>query len=339
VTVPFQSVLRRAAAPLQRRAAARYVAGPRVEDALAVSRELGRYGIPTTVGYFDPDGEPAQAVAATVLEAIDAVAEAGLDCYQSVKVPSLGFDPELVGQVLARGAAQGVPIHYDALSHDTVDRSLALLDAGGPGTPPPGFTLPGGWRRSVGDADLVAGRDLRVRVVKGQYRDPDAGRLDLRAGCLEVIDRLAGRASMVAVATHDPALAAEALGRLVAAGTPCELELLYGLAAGPVLAATRELGVPVRYYVPWGRGSLTFPLWRIGELRLLRALLGDLAGRKWRHPGGLLSSGDRSPPAASVRSPREGRPAPGGRQRGGLPRNLELRGRAAPRSRVPMPVP
>jgi len=318
VTVLFQSVLRRAAAPLQRRAAARYVAGPRVEDALAVSRELGRHGIPTTIGYFDPDGEPEQAVAATVLEAIDAVAEAGLDCYQSVKVPSLGFDGELIGQVLARGAAQGVPIHYDALSHGTVDRSLALLDAGGPGTPPPGFTLPGGWRRSVGDADLVAGRDLRVRVVKGQYRDPaasgpsrtamkhrpafGAGRVDLRAGCLEVIDRLAGRAGTVAVATHDPVLAAEALGRLVAAGTPCELELLYGLAAGPVLAATRELGMPVRYYVPWGRGSLTFPLWRIGELRLLGAFLGDLAGRRRRYPEGLQSSGDRWPPAAWVRS-------------------------------------
>jgi proline dehydrogenase len=302
VTVPFQSVLRRAAAPLQRRAAARYVAGPRVEDALAVSRELGSHGIPTTIGYFDPDGEPEPAVAATVLEAIDAVAEAALDCYQSVKVPSLGFDPELVGQVLARGAAQGVPIHYDALSHDTVDRSLALLDAGGPGTPPPGFTLPGGWRRSVGDADLVAARDLRVRVVKGQWRDPASGRVDLRAGCLEVIDRLAGRTGTVAVATHDPVLAAEALGRLVAAGTPCELELLYGLAAGPVLAATRELGVPIRYYVPWGRGSLTFPLWRIGELRLLGAFLGDLAGRRRRYPEGLQSSGDRWPPAASIGS-------------------------------------
>jgi hypothetical protein len=154
-----------------------------------------------------------------------------------------------------------------------------------------------------------------------------------------VIDRLAGRAGQVAVATHDPVLAAEALGRLVAAGTPCELELLYGLAAGPVLAATRELGVPVRYYVPWGRGSLTFPLWRIAELRLLRALLGDLAGRRRRYPVGLQSSGDRWPPAASVRSASDGRPAYGGSSRGGLSRSLELPWRAAPWSRVPVPVP
>ena len=67
---------------------------------------------------------------------------------------------------------------------------------------------------------------------------------------MQLIDRLAGRAAHVAVATHDAELAERALVRLSAASTPAELELIHGLpmrAAGDV---ARRLHVPVRIYIP-----------------------------------------------------------------------------------------
>jgi proline dehydrogenase len=104
------------------------------------------------------------------------------------------------------------------------------------------------------DADWAIERGLNVRVVKGQWPDPDDLRRDMAAGFLEVIDRLAGRAPHVAVATHDLKLASLAIGRLRAAGTSCELELLFGAPFGPSLNWARANRVAARVYVPFGEG-------------------------------------------------------------------------------------
>jgi proline dehydrogenase len=103
---------------------------------------------------------------------------------------------------------------------------------------------------------------LTVRVVKGQWVDREVPERDPRAGFLEVIDGLAGKAKGVAVATHDPQLARESILRLQASSTPCELELLFGLPVRRVLPVAAELGVPVRYYVPYGSAWLPYALGR-----------------------------------------------------------------------------
>ena len=104
---------------------------------------------------------------------------------------------------------------------------------------------------------------IRPRVVKGQWADPAEPGIDPRAGFLAVIDRLAGRARAVGVATHDPPLAEEALRRLARAGTPYELELLQGLPMNGVLRVARKLGAPVRIYVPFGLAWVPYALEQI----------------------------------------------------------------------------
>src|SRR5207247_3807890 len=116
-----------------------------------------------------------------------------------------------------------------------------------------GTTLPGRWKRSAADALWAAESGLTVRVVKGQWADPSNPAQDLRAGFLEVIDQLAGRAPHVAVATHDVPLAAEAIARLRSAGTSCEMELLHGLPMKASLRLARKLAVNLRVYVPYGK--------------------------------------------------------------------------------------
>jgi proline dehydrogenase len=76
----------------------------------------------------------------------------------------------------------------------------------------------------------------------------------MAAGFLEVIDRLAGCAPHIAVATHDLRLASEAIARIRAAGTSCELELLLGAPCKPLLRWASENGVKARIYVPFGEG-------------------------------------------------------------------------------------
>jgi proline dehydrogenase len=199
-------------------------------------------------------------VAAAFASAVSALAGEGLDAYVSIKLPPLAFDVGLLGMVLEPARASGILVHFDSLGPETATRTFEVIRQTVPMYPRLGCTLPGRWRRSIEDLDTAVRLGLHVRVVKGQWEDPEDPTRDLREGFMEVIRGLAGRARMVSVATHDAALAQQALEVLIAAGTPCGLEVLYGLPVKAVLTTAKRLGVPVRAYVPYGHGWLPYSL-------------------------------------------------------------------------------
>lgn len=185
------------------------------------------------------------------ISALEALAREDADCYVSVKLPPLGFDPQAFAELVAAAAASRRRLHADAVAPDLADATWRLL-AGSAGAAPLGTTLAGRWRRSPHDVDRAGELGLAVRVVKGQWPDVGGDREDPARGFLRIVDRLADHPGMVAVATHDVPLLEEALSRLLSAGRSCEVELFYGLPfRGPALAA-RRLSVPVRMYVPYG---------------------------------------------------------------------------------------
>ena len=148
------------------------------------------------------------------------------DCYLSIKAPALKFDIELVKKVLLEAQRLNAIVHFDAMAPDTVDQTFTLIEQARAIYPKLGCTLPGRWRRSAEDADRAIDTGLRVRVGKGEWSGVDGDQTDPREGYLNVIERLAGRALHVAVATHNPTMARLSLRRLKNVGTPCELELL-----------------------------------------------------------------------------------------------------------------
>lgn len=92
-----------------------------------------------------------------------------------------------------------------------------------------------------------------------------ASLLAVRVSGLAIIDRIAGRARHVGVATHDAGLAQEAIERLRAAGTPCELEFLVGQPAAHALQMAEAIGAPVRGYVPYGDDATIYGVTRPGR--------------------------------------------------------------------------
>ena len=256
-------------APVLRRATSAYVAGPALDDAMLACRTLGECGRVSAVGFWNQGSEEPGQVAETYRAAAEAVSQNGLDASLSIKAPALGFSPDLVAELLRRTCSSGVRVHFDSLAAESAERTLALIAGAASLHPELGVTLPARWDRSLADADLAVQLGLAARVVKGRWPDHGSPEVDPRAGFLALVDRLAGRARRVAVATHDQALARVALQRLRAAGTPCELELLFGLPAATADAAD-ELSVPVRVYVPYGHATLPY---RIPEaLRDVRVL-------------------------------------------------------------------
>jgi proline dehydrogenase len=249
---------------LARRAARAYVVGPDLADAMRVCRSLDANGFATTICAWNGEDDLAVDNATRCLEEINAIALEKVDCYISLKAQDLRFSRDLIGQIYDRARRLNVGIHFDSMGPETADQMFSLIGVLRQRSEKVGCTIPSRWARSPADAERASQMGLRVRVVKGQWGDPREPGIDARAGFLRIIDRLAGQAREAAVATHDPGLARDALGRLRARGTACELELLFGLPLRPIIPVAKEMGVPVRIYVPYGHAWLPYA---IGQVR------------------------------------------------------------------------
>jgi proline dehydrogenase len=279
---------------MARRAARAYIAGPELSDALKVSQRLDAAGFASTICYWDGPGDTPARTAAEYSRTLDGIEGRPLDCYVSVKAPALAFDANLFAGVFERARHTGRKIHFDSLAPETADQTFGVLAAAlsyGSG----GCTLPGRWRRSFQDAERAVEMGASVRVVKGQWPDTQHPETDPSKGFLAVVSRLAGRARHVGVATHDPAVAQDALQLLQWRGTPCELELLFGLPVDHMLPIAQRMGVPVRFYVPYGVAWLPYAIRQVRRNpRILLWMLRDCTvGRGSRLPKLALPLGAR----------------------------------------------
>ena len=118
-------VLRMSWAPLARRAARAYVAGPALDDALEACRRVARRGFAGSIGFWNRDGQKPEEVAATYVEALAAVAREALDCYLSVKASPLGFSRALSTEIMERARQENASVHFDSLGPETVEMTFA----------------------------------------------------------------------------------------------------------------------------------------------------------------------------------------------------------------------
>lgn len=249
-------MLRRFAHAVEGVARRRYVAGSTLADARDRALALDGRGYRVTLGYWNDLGEAPHRVLRAYRHTLEQAADAGVDARLAVKVPAIGYEHEHFAGLVAASRRARVPLHLDSMRPDEADRILGCIEHFPDASI--GCTLPARWRRSAADADWAAARGLTVRVVKGQWSDGHDG--DVRRSYLDLIERLAGGAERVLVATHDIPLACAALDRLRQRGTPCELEVLQGLPVRRLLPRIFERNLPVRVYLPYGRAWLPYCL-------------------------------------------------------------------------------
>ena len=262
-------------------AAASYIAGPEVKDAIRVCRQVAEHGLRSTICPWDGPDDPPEKVVSTYKAALHSIGDENLDCYLSIKAPSMKYNFENMEELVEIARGHGVRIHFDSLAPDTASLSMALLEKTLQIYSNISYTLPSRWQRSVADAEKLIDLNIPVRLVKGQWPDPAEPNIDPRANFLNLVDVLAGRASYVAIATHDTWLAKESLIRLKASETVCELEQLYGLPMR-IHSVAKPLDVPARVYIPYGYAYLSYSLSAMRKRPIILAwLLKDfLAGIK-----------------------------------------------------------
>jgi proline dehydrogenase len=234
--------------------------GPGPKAAVRRCRKLDRSGFSATLGYFQSASAGAEDIVAANLAAARLLAGTSGGACLSVKAPPLEFEPGRLRRIAESAAAAGLALMFDAHAPKDSERTLEAVSGLLGEFPGTGFALPARWIRSRGDAVAFRDSPARIRLVKGEWADPDWRGQDVEASYLALAARLAGRSAPVGVATHDPNLAERALALLLESGTPCELEQLRGLPARRTMAVARSLGVPIRVYVPFGPGWWPYAL-------------------------------------------------------------------------------
>lgn len=249
--------------PIVKHATRAYTAGDTLDEALAFAERCGEAGFSCTMCYWNDGTEQPSKVADEYVKILEQGTERGLDLALAAKIPALWEQQKEIDRVVARARELDQQVIFDAHDPHKSDDIIASFESTGPDGL--GWAIPGRWHRSLEDAERAIELGVRVRVVKGQWPDPIDPDMDLREGYLRVIERLAGRASFVGVATHDASLAAKAMQILCDAGTPFEQEFVFPLPVEPALEEGRKFGVKARIYLPYGSAWLPYSLSRVAK--------------------------------------------------------------------------
>jgi proline dehydrogenase len=278
--------------PIARRAAHRFVAGERLDEALDVattlsSRRIG--GILDLLGEGVTDLSGASHAVAEYEEAAKAIAARGLDAPISIKLSQLGQTVDRdacvanLNEILDQAKAVGVPVEIDMEDSSLVSDTLALFrEAAHPQTR---LAIQAALRRTPVDLQALAPLKPRVRLVKGAYAEPvelaHKGKTEIRAQFKFLTDWLFQHGSDPAFGTHDDALITYAREAAVKAGRgpeEFEFQFLYGIRRD-LQQELVDAGHRVRVYIPFGSAWYPYLTRRMAErpanlLFFLRALVG-----------------------------------------------------------------
>ena len=171
--------------PATRRVVNRFVAGEKLDDALAAVGGLSADGIAVTLDHLGEDiTDRSEAVhnRDAYLALLEGLAPLGLGPAAEVSVKLSAFGQalpdghdlalELVRPVVEAATAMGTTVTLDMEDHRTVDSTLAALAELRKEHPGTGAVLQAMLFRTEDDAKALAVSGSRVRLVKGAYDEP-----------------------------------------------------------------------------------------------------------------------------------------------------------------------
>ncbi|MFF5990923.1 proline dehydrogenase family protein [Prauserella flavalba] len=270
--------------PLARPIVDRFVAGERVTDALAATRELTRDRLVTLDHLGEDTQERVQADAAVEAyrSLLGTLADEGLAAKAevSVKLSALGRTLPRDGDKIAlegaraiceAAASAGTTVTVDMEDHTTVDATLSIVRELRVDFPWVGAVLQAYLRRTEGDCADLAGPGSRVRLCKGAYDEPASvayrDRADVDASYVRCLKILMHGDGYPMVATHDPRVIAIAQDVALRAGrgrAGYEHQMLFGIRADEQQRLAAR-GLRMRVYVPYGGEWYPYFVRRLGE--------------------------------------------------------------------------
>ncbi len=267
--------------PVVRRLSQRYIAGPSLEDAVAVVQALNAEGKMATIDVLGEEitrREEASALLAEYEDVFETIEREQLDSNVSVKLTGLGlnldhdFCRENVAELMREAAGRGNFVRIDMEDSATTSETLQIYrELRGQGLDNVGIVLQAYMKRTLADVAELAELRPNVRVCKGIYVEPPEVAFQefetVRLNFVEAVSALLDLGAYVGVATHDDWVIGEALALIEERGlAPEEYEFQMLLGVRPELGdeLVRE-GHRLRIYVPYGRQWYEYSLRRLQE--------------------------------------------------------------------------
>ena len=259
----------------------RFVAGPNLEDAIAVGRQLEAAGLQTTLDHLGENVTSlvqAEASLAAALKALDRLRTDRLDQSSiSIKLTQFGLDisenecRRLVNTLVAAAGQADRRVEIDMESTAYTDRTLRIVRGLHEQFGNVRAVIQAYLYRSEADIEDLNRRGISVRLCKGAYLEPGevafADKADVDRNYRQLMARLLESGAYPAIATHDEAMISEAL-RLVdsrgIAKSSFEFQMLYGIRRDLQTDLARR-GFRVRLYVPYGEAWYPYFMRRLAE--------------------------------------------------------------------------
>jgi proline dehydrogenase len=266
--------------PVASKAAHRFVAGNRLEEAAEAATALntkGIGGILDLLGEGVTDLAGAHAAVSQYVEAAEVIAAQGLDATISVKLSQLGLtvEPkaceENLGQILHRAAEAGVSVEVDMEQSELVGPTLDLYKGWAAEHPQVRLAVQACLRRTPWDLESLAPLKPRIRLVKGAYAEPLDVALrspaEVTAQYRYLTDWLFAHGSDPAFGTHDNRCIGHAIAAARRAGRgprEFEIQMLYGVRRDLQERLASD-GYRVRVYIPFGSAWYPYLMRRMAE--------------------------------------------------------------------------
>jgi proline dehydrogenase len=268
------------AIPFTRSMVRRFVAGDRLADALAVLERLQEQGMRWTVdvlGESVSSTEGAEAAANRYIETLDALGERGLEANVSLKLTQMGLEVDVgfcrqnVARVVARAREVGAFVRIDMEDHTKTETTLEICRSLHAGYPEVGAVIQSYLRRSAADVERLIEEQIRVRLCKGAYDEPQtvafATKAEVDESYVQLMERLLADGRYPAIATHDQRLIERAIDFVQTHGIGperFEFQMLYGVRRD-LQEWLVGLGYTVRVYVPYGSEWYPYFMRRLAE--------------------------------------------------------------------------
>jgi len=269
--------------------AGKWIAGPKVEDAIARAAKLNELGEGAIVNYLGEEFTDTQQVADALSHYKDLVARIKskrVHADISLKITQLGlrisYATALKNYHTIAGAARraGIFVWLDMESSDTLEATIRAysseLRLGGVG-----ICLQAYLKRTESDMKKLVKKGAVIRLVKGAYKEPVSRAFQTRQEVSENYERLMRylfkNAEQFTIATHDDKLVEEARALNRSYQRRVTFAFLNGIRS-KYAKAIADSGEQVSIYVPFGSKWIAYAYRRMREQGhaslILRSLLG-----------------------------------------------------------------
>ncbi len=261
--------------------ARRFIAGETIEEAIVAARAVQAQGMTLTLdllGESVTTREEAEAAKRTYLGLVQKIVDANIDRNVSLKLTQLGLDIDRalclanVREILELAGRHSVFVRIDMENSPYIEQTLdlfrSLWESGIRNT---GVVLQSAILRSEDDAREMNRLGVRVRLVKGAYKEPRSvahqAKSDVDAAYVRIMRLLLAEGTYPAIGTHDPAMidATRAFARdHHVSPDRYEFQMLFGIRRDLQAQLTRD-GYRMRVYLPYGTQWFPYFMRRLGE--------------------------------------------------------------------------